>query len=201
MEKDYLIEVTNKLYKLTFLFPKKEPLRYKMREVAGNILEKSLVRINLKSPNPGSFAVNGTKRDREMIFEIENSLGIIDGYFEIIKWQNWANYFDVTDIQEKYEGIYNNLKEEIKTIVTNEPKDEKIIVREEQKENEDLIPRKKKILTFLKESGRAQVSEINKVLPSVSKRTLRRDVQDLCKNRLIYKVGEKNNTFYQIREI
>jgi hypothetical protein len=38
MNKDYLIQLTNNLYHLTLLFPKKEPLRYKMREIAIDIL-------------------------------------------------------------------------------------------------------------------------------------------------------------------
>ena len=42
MNKDFLIQLTNDLYKLTLLFPKKEPLRYKMRELADEILANSL---------------------------------------------------------------------------------------------------------------------------------------------------------------
>ena len=43
MDKNSLIELTNKVYKLTLLFPKKEPLRYKIREVADDILACSSV--------------------------------------------------------------------------------------------------------------------------------------------------------------
>ena len=50
MDKDFLIQLTTELYRLTLLFPKKEPLRYKMRELADEILTKCL-RSNLKQ-NP-----------------------------------------------------------------------------------------------------------------------------------------------------
>ena len=42
MNKDFLLKITNELYRLTLLFPKKEPLRYKMRELADDILAQSL---------------------------------------------------------------------------------------------------------------------------------------------------------------
>ena len=38
MDKEYFIKLTSDLYQLTLFFPKKEPLRYKMRELANNVL-------------------------------------------------------------------------------------------------------------------------------------------------------------------
>ena len=38
MDKEILIQLTVDLYRLTLLFPKKEPLRYKIRELADDIL-------------------------------------------------------------------------------------------------------------------------------------------------------------------
>ena len=42
MEKKFLLQFTNELYRLTLLFPKKEPWRYKMRELADDILANFL---------------------------------------------------------------------------------------------------------------------------------------------------------------
>ncbi len=42
MNKDYFIQLTQNLYKITLLFPKKEPLRYKMRELADDILAQPI---------------------------------------------------------------------------------------------------------------------------------------------------------------
>jgi len=36
LDKNHLFEITNELYRITLLFPKREPLRYKMRELADN---------------------------------------------------------------------------------------------------------------------------------------------------------------------
>jgi|GEM_PF-475975 len=63
---------------------------------------------------------------------------------------------------------------------------------------ESLLDRQKKILEILKEKGRAQVGEFKNIFPEVSKRTLRRDFRDLVNQKLIERIGEKNNTFYQI---
>ena len=40
MDKEKVIDLTNKVYRQTLLFPKKEPLRYKIREVADDFLAK-----------------------------------------------------------------------------------------------------------------------------------------------------------------
>ena len=47
MKRDELIQLTNVVYRLTLLFPKKEPLRYKIREVADDILTTVLRITNL----------------------------------------------------------------------------------------------------------------------------------------------------------
>ena len=59
--------------------------------------------------------------------------------------------------------------------------------------------RQDRILAFLREQGRAQVWQVKNILPEVTKRTLRRDFEALLKQGLIERIGERNNTFYQIR--
>ena len=46
MNKEDIIYITNNLYRLTQLFPKKEPLRYKIREVGGEILANLVLATN-----------------------------------------------------------------------------------------------------------------------------------------------------------
>jgi len=60
VDKDFLIKLTNNLYRLTLLFPKKEPLRYKMRELADEILAN----------------------------QDEEKLEILNSFFEVAKSQN-----------------------------------------------------------------------------------------------------------------
>ena len=170
MDKNYLIQVTQNLYRLTLLFPKKEPLRYKMREIVDNILANS---INNQHP------------------VLIKNLEVLDGFFEVAKAQNWVAVVDVLRIQEEY----NRIKAEIKKIAKRPPEKEITRVEPVQIPNS----RQEKILAILKEKGRAQVWQVKQVFPEVSKRTLRRDFESLLKQGIIERRGERNDTFYQLK--
>jgi len=160
MDKDFLIKLTNNLYRLTLLFPKKEPLRYKMRELADDIL------------------VNQT----------EEKLEILDNFFEVAKTQNWVSPSNVLEIQQEYSKLKEGLK------LSSEPSSEA-----ELRKVEGGSGRQEKILEILKERGRAQVWEIQKIFPEVTKRTLRRDFEGLLNQGLIERIGERNETFYKLK--
>lgn len=217
MDKNFIIDLTNRLYRLTLLFPKKEPLRYKLRETADDVLANFVVWQTFSSSNPGSYVNQLETRQKDVIFTLEKDLEVLNSFFEVAKWQNWINYFDVLEIQEEYGKIKENLIGEIQKI---EDKDKlgleqvrlkipesvvgpglgestkKIKVNGPRKEIES---RKRKILEILREVGRIQVGEINKLLPEVSKRTIRRDFQKLVEQGIIERIGEQNNTFYKIK--
>jgi predicted HTH transcriptional regulator len=158
--KEKLIELTRRVYCLTLLFPKKEPLRYKIREIADEILANLLK--DLKNP---------TLKDWE----------VLDSFFEIAKEQNWVSPREIFQIQQDYK----NLIEEIHF----ESKEHRLSINERQK----------KILEILKEKGKIQVGQVKEFFPNVSKRTLRRDFQKLVKKGIIERIGEKNKTFYQLK--
>ncbi|TSC53740.1 MAG: hypothetical protein LiPW31_310 [Microgenomates group bacterium LiPW_31] len=220
MDKDFLIQLTNNLYRLTLLFPKKEPLRYKMRELADEILAHCLT--------------PGVKHNKHN--SVVGDLEVLDGFFEVAKAQNWVSPEEILKLQENY----SKLKEEFKTETDSErtltlplgeekeAKDEFTPLEssapcpaENQKslkksktssfltgfimlpaeENSSISERQEKILAFLREQGRAQVWQIKHILPEVTKRTLRRDFENLLKKDLIKRIGERNDTFYQIKTV
>jgi len=170
MEKKLLIELTNKIYRLTLFFPKKEPLRYKMRDIASDILAK---------PD-------------------EKNIEVLDSFFDVALVQNWASPADILAIKKEYANLSGLLKKD---------KPEK---KKENLGDKDpgiiILPshypeRKNRIMDFIKENGRAQVWQIKEILPEVSKRTLRRDFENLLEQGIIERVGERNNTFYQIKTL
>lgn len=229
MDKEKLIEITNRVYKITLLFPKKEPLRYKIREIADNVLSNFVYWQSLQNLNPGSFASNQEIQNKDSIFLIEKNLEILESYFEVAKWQNWVSYFDILGIQDEYDKIQYNLKKEIQNIekekldllkedIKEKYKMERVddiedtdkgikkeinrdlvsnIVLDKEKQNK-LDPRKTKILNFLKKTEKTQVQDVKKIFPNVSKRTIRRDFVQLLDQGLVKKIGDKNNTFYQL---
>jgi len=210
MEKRQIIDLTNKVYRLTLLFPKKEPLRYKIREIANDILTFSINWESLNSLNPGKYASNLKERKKETIFNLEESLDVIHNYFEISKWQNWINYFEILEIQEEYDKIKKELYEEIKKIeieektneIQNIPKNNLIEEKNIQIDNNfiEKETRKEKIIKILKKVEKIQVGEINKLFPDVSKRTIRRDFQKMLDQGIIERIGEKNNTYYRLKK-
>ena len=174
MEKKFLLQITNELYRLTLLFPKKEPLRYKMREIGDEILAKCL--INNQHP------------------VLVKDLEILDGFFEVAKNQNWVKPEDILNLQKEYIKLKGQLK------LKAEPIKSEVKLTEVRPLQNSMNERQEKILAVLKEKEKAQVWQIKQIFPQVSKRTLRRDFENLFKRGIIERIGERNETFYQLKE-
>jgi predicted metal-dependent hydrolase len=181
MDKDFLIKLTNNLYRLTLLFPKKEPLRYKMRELADEILASLTVEQGETERRTG---------DEVKLQRPDEKLEILSSFFEVAKSQNWVSSSDILEIQKEYDSLKGELKQSLD-----------VQPREIERVKEIIPGRQQKILEILKEKGRAQVWEIQKVFPEVTKRTLRRDFENLLNQDLIQRIGERNETFYQLKVI
>jgi len=189
MNQDFLIQLTNNLYRLTILFPKKEPLRYKMRELADDIL------------------VRPSEKDIEAL----------NKYFEVAKTQNWVSPFDVLAIQKDYDNLREELSlisektpqifsdhsisEEIPRKIDNGGIIAETVLKVPEFQSTERNERQERILAFLRENGRAQVWEIKQVFPEVTKRTLRRDFEQMLGQGLVERIGERNNTFYQVKTL
>ena len=150
MDKDYFTKLTSNLYHLTLLFPKKEPLRYKIRELGGDVLS-SLILVLADNPY----------KSKERVFEIGKKLEILDSYFEVAKSQNWVNSFDVLEIQKEYGKIGKEIGEINATLVAME---EAKIRREKAAEDEGeeimetpLSSREGKILKLLEQNWHCEL--------------------------------------------
>lgn len=180
MQKEELIQLTCDLYRLTLLFPKKEPLRYKIRGLADDIL--------------AGFLRRGPLQEKGINLEITHDLEILDSFFAVAGKQNWVSSSMLLNVSQKYD----NLKQEMEDTGT-VPNG----TTETAQAALDFVgmkgntQRHDQILGILKEKGRAQVWEFKQVFPGVSKRTLRRDFEYLLSRGLVERMGEKNQTFYQ----
>lgn len=247
MTNENLVLLTIRLYNLTLLFPKKEPLRCRAREAADDILAMF---VGHRPENNG--------------FSLKESLDIMDSYLEVAISQNWVSAADILEIKQEYANIKQDLdsserisraehagdievKEKIRQELAKEPesaKEETMVAERKQtpfsvqivkpaplmtppvepvqafieaKESEEAeddedddssealtesqIKRQRKIIEFLKEKGQAQVWEIQKIFPDISKRTIRRDFRSLLKQGSIERVGERNKTYYKMKVI
>jgi predicted HTH transcriptional regulator len=113
--------------------------------------------------------------------ETLEKLEILDSFFEIVKVQNWVSKDLILLLQKEYSKLKENLP---------------------SNKNQDSIlnERQNKILEVLKEKEKVQVREIKNIFPQVSKRTLRRDFEKLVNQGLVERIGEKINTFYQLKD-
>jgi len=147
----------------------------------------------------------------------ESDLEALNRFFEVAKTQNWVSPFDVLAIQKEYD----NVREELNLISEKTPQifSETAVPRvlSQIVNNNSLMPekfvqmpefqsserneRQERILAFLRENGRAQVWEVKQVFPEVTKRTLRRDFEQMLGQGVIERMGEKNNTFYQVKTL
>ena len=192
MDRSFLIQLTNEIYRLTLLFPKKEPLRYKMRELADDILF-DLISVPQK-----------TYRGQTPV-SLDGKLEVLDGFFEVAKNQNWIKPEDLLNLQKEYSKLKGQLKlkaEPIKSEVklTQVRPLQKSELTEVRPVQNSMNERQEKILAVLKEKEKAQVWQIKQIFPQVSKRTLRRDFENLFKQGIIERIGERNETFYQLKE-
>ena len=188
MDRSFLIQLTNEIYRLTLLFPKKEPLRYKMRELADDILF-DLISVPQK-----------TYRGQTPV-SLDGKLEVLDGFFEVAKNQNWIKPEDLLNLQKEYSKLKGQLKlkaEPIKSEVklTQVRPLQKSELTEVRPVQNSMNERQEKILAVLKEKEKAQVWQIKQIFPQTSKRTLRRDFENLFKQGIIERIGERNETYY-----
>jgi hypothetical protein len=100
MMADKILKLTAKLYNLTLLFPKKEPLRYKMREVAIELLTNIVI-----------FTKNSKdlKIRNQILGKIETDFELLENFFQIVFRQNWLKKEKVLSLKNDYLKIKGEL--------------------------------------------------------------------------------------------
>ena len=164
-----LKKITATVYKVLEYFPESDPLKNRAKEKALAILE------------------HPTKND----------IDILLGYLFIGKSQGWLSSVNYLIFLNEYEKIRDN----IKTSTQEPPK--AVLIREgvHRRDAPSLVlpERQKVILEFLGKNEKAQVSDLQTVLPDVTKRTIRRDLDELLGKEKILRFGEFNRVVYKIR--
>ncbi len=198
MEKETLIRLTSDLYKLTLLFPKKEPLRYKIRELADDILASYIAKRSFDISGVPPVINLNSKNNQDLLLDLET----LDGFFTIAREQNWVSFSEVLKVSERYVS----LRKELEDIIDSHQQEMALetITAETGADFDDSSKsdqRRSMILEILKEKGKAQVWEFKKIFPELSKRTLRRDFEKLLGQDLVERIGERNQTFYQLKPV
>lgn len=188
MDKDYLVKLCLAVYRVTELFPEKEPLKFALREKANRILADSVL---IFSQNP----VNLTKEQKSKIFEqILGNTEILQGYFEVAQAQKWLKKENFLVLKREYAKIRKEISQKPLKKQNRPP--------EQSTEDSPLSvgnERCKRILEVLRQKEKAQIWEFKRIFPEVTKRTLRRDFEYLLRKGLVERMGEGKWTFYKLK--
>lgn len=113
----------------------------------------------------------------------------LEKYLELAKNQGWIDGMNFLIVKKQWDVLKGAL-----------PPKREILVKEPRRK--DIVPeivtgRQGKILQILAKREKIQVQDIIKEMPDVTKRTIRRDLDDLLKKKEIIRMGEFNQIFYQ----
>lgn len=195
------MRLTNAVYKLLEFFPESDPLKHRAKDKALAIMER-LVLINEVS---GWTSFQNEKAKAELAEDIE----IILGYFWIAKSQGWLNSANYLIISNEYEKIKSDLKPITIELTQRLPLEnlpkrkpaEPVLEERQSPPPYKITARQRKILDFLEKNEKAQVMDLQAVLPDITKRTIRRDLDELLEAGKIIREGDFNQVVYKLNGI
>lgn len=91
MDKNTLIQLAKEVYQLTLLFPNKEPLRYRLREVVDDVIAGFIMKRN------------------DYLQNIKLQLETLDSFFDIASCQDWTSPSRVIAIRDRYRSVAREL--------------------------------------------------------------------------------------------
>jgi len=206
MNKGFFIKLTFAVVKVLDVSLGDKELKRQIQESAEDILADILV-IGEESPIASHQKYKVASRSQERIDALRQRLReakmqkiVSQGSFivlerEYLRTQAWiAGVMLSLPKENKREGIGSIESEESSV---KEPKKENIVSL--VKKPNKISDRQKRILEILKGKDKAQVWELQKIFPQVTKRTLRRDLDDLLQQNMVMRTGEWNSVSYHIR--
>jgi DNA-binding transcriptional ArsR family regulator len=193
MNAEEIIKLTNAVYKVTDLFPPKDPLKTVIRKEALDVLFFSV--IFLKGINP---------KNKEDAFV---SIKLLETYFEVSKKQNWVDERNFEILKKEYDKVSEffksiNKKQEPKKEVIVEKKiieEKKNEIENKQIEYEKLSDIQLKLLELLQNKGQLKPNEINTYFPKLSPRSVRRELKELKEKNIINSLGGGKSVYYEIK--
>lgn len=197
MENRFL-KLTNTVYRVLEFFPESDPLKNRVKDRALVIMEH-LILVN-KTNGWMSFQKEKTKE------QVTEDINVLLGYLWIGKSQGWLSATNCLIIANEYEKIKKEIEpvmeltQKLPLPITNFDSGAKETLREEKatKLMGGESGRQEKIIEFLSKNEKAQVMDLQTILPDVTKRTIRRDLDELLELGKITRQGDFNQVFYKL---
>lgn len=179
MQENFL-KLTSTAYKIIEFFPESDPLKNRTKDKILAVMESFTI----------FLGANSAYSEKERIkMQISEDIDILLGYFWLAKCQGLVSDVNYLILSNEYKKIRRETEDRAdfaKTV--------KVVI----KNNERVNPRQGKIIDFLNNNEKAQVMDLQKVLGNVTKRTIRRDLDELLKTGRVVRMGEFNGVFYRI---
>lgn len=214
MENNF-IKITNVAYRILDFFPDGDPLKNKLKEKVLAVLEN----LTLVFGSEGWVSLQKEKATMQVLDDIE----ILENYFSIGMHQGWVDSINFLIITKEYKKIKSQLippegiiRKTIEITASHIKENFPLSISDKKEKNNPQFSildkfsegknqlnyknsdRQGTILKILNNKGKAQVSDLLKELPKVTKRTIRRDLDDLLKRGQIVRLGKFNQVSYQL---
>jgi hypothetical protein len=211
MENKFL-KLTDSVYKVLEYFPESDPLKNRAKDKALAIMD-NLILIN-ETSGWASF------QKEKLKVNILEDIDMLLGHLWIAKSQGWLSPANCLIIANEYEKIRKEIEPIIQPIEQTQKLSgiEKITEQqaadvhklelngdagaEKNQANSAsaISERQGKIIDFLSKNEKAQVMDLQTVLGDITKRTIRRDLEDLLMMGKITRFGEFSQVFYKIKQ-
>ena len=179
IKKEDIIKIVVGTYKVTNLIPDNEPLRFKIRDTANDILAM------FAGSNPHITDVKA----------LNSKISIILAYFDVAKTQNYTDIGNFDILKRNYirlkqtESVsVQETKEKPRTVVVTKkvekPKIKVIKSVDSSKPNK----RQTQVMNLVKMRGQISLEELKRSFPQVTPRTLRRDINSLSEKGIIQRI-------------
>jgi len=197
--KNEFLKLTDAVYKMLEYFPDSDPLKSRAKEKSLAIMDN----LALIFGTEGWASFQKEKIQNQTLEDIDTFLG----YLKIAKSQGWLSPINFLIISNEYQKICQQLSQSTERLpkieIPNVLQECTQIVKKSVLSNTEtpaatFSDRQKKIVKFLEDNEKAQVMDLQTVLPTVTKRTIRRDLDELLKSGKISRLGEFNQIFYKI---
>jgi hypothetical protein len=203
------LKLTNTVYKILEFFPESDPLKNRAKDKALTIMEH----LTLMDETNGWASFQKEKTRAHLLEDID----VLLGYLWIGKSQGWLNSVNCLIIANEYEKLKKEFEpaveltkklpgieglaapQESTQIFPKSVLDDTGVEKENVLESFNIPERQKKILEFLSKNEKAQVMDLQTILPDITKRTIRRDLDELLVADKIVRSGDFNQVFYQIK--
>lgn len=181
MEKEKYLKIISATYKVIDFLPEAEPLKNRTKEKVLEIMD----------------GLVSARNHGKILADIE----VLESYIDLAKNQQWISVLNSAILLEQYNVLKNEIKNSAPKETVKEISSKPIIkkvVQPESRNQSNFTSRQQQILKALASAQLAQVADFKKIMPNVSKRTLRRDLDGLLKRGVIARVGKFNQVVYKI---